>query len=215
MSNNTRTHITELHDLGKGRAFIIISEPSAYQTFAQDLFAEISQTTRCILLEVPVVTELNWKEITSSLLEYLLQKNIRQASFVGFSDAASIVLNLALNDLKLVRSMVIVDAATRAHPSVFQRIVNRVENVLPLGLPLRSYDKGFDAESFLQRMRCPVLVITSQQAGAYIRSQTEVFKTGLPTAWSLSLSGQNTAHELKDMILDFQQTPAKCPQKNV
>jgi hypothetical protein len=206
--------ITELNDKGKGRAFIILSEPSSYQLFAKNLFDEIAEVTRSILLETPVVTESNWRELTASLLEYLNRKNIRQASFIAFSDASSIVLNLSLNELKLVRSMVIIDAATRPHPSFFQRLVDKLENFLPLGLPLRSYGKGFDAKSFLQRMRCPVLVITSHQAGHYIKTQTEIFKQGLPTAWAETLSDVNPAHQLQQMILEFQQTPAKCPQKN-
>ncbi len=207
--------ISEIADQGKGRAFVVIYEPCVYKTYANDLFNEISQSTRCILAEIPIVTESNWSELTAELIKFLESKNIRQASFVGFSDAASIVLNLALYDLKLVRSMVLVDAATRPHPSKLQKIVDKIENLLPLGLPLRSYGKGFDAKSFLQRMRCPVLVVLSSYANLYTISQVEIFKTGLPTAWSVNLKQSNQMHELKELVIDFQQTPAKCPQKNI
>ena len=209
------TVISEIADQGKGRAFVVIYEPSVYKTYANDLFNEISQSTRCILAEIPIVTATNSGELTAELIKFLESKNVRQASFVGFSDAASIILNLALYDLKLVRSMVLVDAATRPHPSKIQRIVDKIENLLPLGLPLRSHGKGFDAKSFLQRMRCPVLVVTTSYANLYTNSQVEIFKSGLPTAWSVDLNQSNQMHQLKELVIDFQQTPAKCPQKNI
>ena len=207
-------YISEIKDAGKGRAFVIVYESEIYKRMAELLSEEISASTRCLLLRSSEITDFNWREASAELQNFLLQKSLRQASFVAFAAASSLVMHMALCDLKQVRSLTLIDACTRPHPTLAQRFIDRVESFLPLGLPLRSKDKGFDAKAFLQRLRCPILVLVSSNAGLYARSQAEIFKKGLPTAWSLELGSANQSQELKELILDFQKVPAKCPQKN-
>lgn len=213
IAGDFKTAILELSDQGKGRSFILLSEPGLYRNISNCLAEEIAKGTRCINLEVPNINKDNWPDVTSDLIRFLELKSIRQASFVAFAGAASILLNLALIDLKLVRSMVLVDASTRPNPNIFQKFIDKVENFLPLGLPLRSYGKDFDSKSFLQRLRCPVLILSTINATNYINSEKELFKTGLPTAWAVSVSSENQVQQIHEAVMDFQKTPAKCPQK--
>lgn len=208
-----KPRINELSDLGKGRAFVVLFESEEYRIPAETLFADIAKETRCLLVQTVLIDDANWQDIAQEFRKYLTEKGVRQASFVCLGAASAIVLDLALRDLKQVRSMVLVDACTRPHPTLLRRIVDRIEAYLPLGLPLRSRDQGFDAKSFLQRLRCPILVVTTERAGSYIRSQAGVFMAGLPTAWSVSFDqSQGAAKALKEAVLGFQQVPAKCPQ---
>lgn len=199
---------------GKGRAFIVLYEENTYSDFASGLFGVLAQETRTLLVKSPVITNSNWAPLTISLQKLLLDNSIRQASFVCFSAASALVLNLCLLELKFIRTLVIVDACTRPHPTLLSRFIDKLENYLPLGLPLRSFSQAFDAKSFLQRVRCPVLVVTSSRAGAYLKFQAEAFHSQLPTGWVQNLSSQNEVQELNQHVLEFQKIQAKCPQGN-
>lgn len=206
--------ITLVQDAGKGRAFVVLHEEGEYGEMAGQLHASLSAETRALLVRSSPITDSNWSDVTRAFREFLDKNSIRQASFVSFAAASSIVLNLCLTELKLARSVVLVDACTRPHPGWFDLLADRIENFLPLGLPLRSNSRGFDAKSFLQRIRCPVLTVLSRGAGPYVRSQASVFADGLPTGWSAELSGGDQVAELNRHVLNFQKVPAKCPQKN-
>lgn len=202
-------------DSGKGRAFLIAYEENDYSEIAKTLGDKLSSQTRVILVKIASVTDDNWVSLSDQLRAVLTKCGVRQASFVGFASAASVIMNLALLELKLVRTLVLIDASTRPHPRLIDRIADRIERFLPLGLPLRSSGRGFDAKSFLQRLRCPVLVVATSRANNFLYSQAEVFRRGLPSGWVVKLNSQNEAEELTKEVLDFQQIPAKCPQKNV
>ena len=202
-------------DTGKGRPFVIIHERGAYSSFSARIAQVLAERTRAILLESPRVSDSNWRELTKILHAKLKELSLRQASFVGFGAAGALVQNVCLEDLKIVRTVAFVDAASRAHPSPLTRFVERMERSLPLGLPLRQRSRGFDAKPYLQRIRCPALVVTTQESSAYLRSEAELLESKLPTSWRLDLSSSDEVTELANFILEFQEVPARCPQKNL
>lgn len=210
---NAMQIIKTISDAGKGRPFVIIHEQEAYTEFSARVSQALSERTRTVLLECSRVDDSNWRELSRLLLSKLTELGVRQASFVGFGAAAALVQNVCLEDLKLVRTAAFVDAASRAHPSRFARIIDRLERSLPLGLPLRLRSQGFDAKPYLQRIRCPALVVTTREAGAFLRTEAELLEAKLPTSWRLDLTEQDEAGELARQILDFQEVPARCPQK--
>ena len=65
-------------------------------------------------------------------------------------------------------------------------------------------------------MRCPVLVIATGRASSFIREEIKSLALRAPTAWSVMLSGpvERQIAELSETLINFQDTPAKCPQKN-
>ncbi|MCO6430398.1 MAG: alpha/beta hydrolase [Deltaproteobacteria bacterium] len=212
--------ITVLKKGGKGRSFVILHEQNRYFEFSNALFETLTSPdsvsqSKALLLSTEPITNSNWLVLSNSFRELINSEGLRQASFISFGAASSITLHLALQELKLVRSLILVDSATRPHPTLFSRIIDKLESFLPLGLPLRSLSKGFDAKSFLQRVRCPVLVVNSAACGAYLRAQAQVFHKELPTGWLYQIAGNDDVRELTSMVLDFQKVPAKAPQKNV
>jgi hypothetical protein len=60
-------------------------------------------------------------------------------------------------------------------------------------------------------------VIATSRASGFIREELKSIALRAPTAWRVLLSGtlDSQIAELSDTLLDFQDTPAKCPQKNV
>jgi pimeloyl-ACP methyl ester carboxylesterase len=198
-------------DAGEGRPWIVLLETgSRYHSAATEAVEQLRLTGRTLLLEMPVIRHDSWKELSRSLTEVLKQHQVKHASFLAFGAAGTLVQAAALELPKLVRTVVFVHPATRSHPSLRMRLIDRVERALPLGLPLRSGGEAFDGMPFLQRIRCPVLLVLSSGASAYDRTQGEIMAAGLPTAWIVELDRMDRLGQLLD---EFQQVAVKCPQK--
>ncbi len=208
----TASPLNVIRDVGKGRSFVILLEKGTSHTIAESLVTKLSSRARVVLMECDAVDATNWKNLSATLIALLPGLSIRQSSFLSFGAACSVILAMALNDLKIVRTLIFVDGENRPHPSLWQRAVDRIERALPLGLPMRSGIEGFDAKPLLQRLRCPSLIVTSPGASAHSRSEATTFSVGLPTAFEYKLSSNDYAEELSDLVVSFQDVPAKCPQ---
>lgn len=209
-----RLAIEVQHDGGKGRAFVLLYEGVPYQRFVSALVTPLEARARVVVLAVAEVTDATWEARVEALRATLLSLNIRQAQFVAFGGCGILVQELAFYDLRLVRTAVFVDATTRPRPTLSQRIVDSIERSLPLGLPLRLRGRGFDGRSFLQRIRCPALVVTTADASPFIRRQAMLLSSEMPTAWlAPPLSREHEVEELARMVADFQEVPARAPQR--
>ena len=95
-------------------------------------------------------------------------------------------------------------------------MIGKIEQYLPLGLPFRTLNSGFDCKPFLQRIRCPVMLLSSREAGLYLKSEFQVFLKELPSAWGQVLTSEKQhadySAEVARLIQEFQDIPAKCPQ---
>jgi hypothetical protein len=209
----TASHeIKLLSDAGKGRAVAVLFESGEYRGFAEHLFAALSNKTRTLLIETPVISAANWRGVSAALRARLEELRIRQFSPVAFGGSGAIAQAIAIDDLRIIRTMVLVDAATRPHPTRRDRTLDRLERFFPLGLPMRSRTPGFDGKPYLQRMRCPVLLVSSSRRTPFLESQAEIMAEGMPTSWLVKLGEGEQADELARMVLEFQDVPAKCPQ---
>lgn len=206
-----------LSDKGSGRTFITIVDDEAYLPFAKAVVDTLSAKARSVLLMSSSVTASSWEGLSESLSSVLTNLNVRQASVVGMGAGAALAQNLALSQPKTVRSLAIVDSSSRPHPTRWERLVDWVEEHLPFGLPLRLGSTGFNVKAYVHRLRCPLLVIATSRASAFIREELQSLASRAPTAWKISLAGSLDSQiaDLSDALLSFQDTPAKCPQKNV
>ncbi|MEZ4753652.1 MAG: hypothetical protein R3A13_05000 [Bdellovibrionota bacterium] len=198
---------------GKGRSFITLHETQRYEDFAIEVSNALSDKSRVARIEIPFVTEKNWKQITEALEACIDEAKIRQSSIVAFGSASTIAQHLSLLSQKRVRSLILVDAETRPHPGVWSRCVDWLEKQLPLGLPLRSKSEAFDGKPFLQRLRCPVMIVTSPEADAHSLAEANILLERLPISWKSELSFDNSINELVELAVEFQDVKAKCPQK--
>lgn len=217
-------------ELGAGRPFLLLYENNSYKKMAEALGGELAKKTRVIVAESTSVDKYNWGRLSGELLGHIRDKKIRQLSLVSFGEASSLVQNIALLEPRLARTIVLVDASTRPHPNYFSRTIDWLERILPLGLPLRTRTVAFDAKPFLQRIRCPVLVVCMGGATPFIRGEASILAAHLPTSWQIALPGSGVVGDgvvgdgevgsggveaLTSLVLDFEEVPAKCPQKNV
>jgi hypothetical protein len=205
------TRVEVLRDEGKGRATIFLIEKSGgYERFLGTAWQAVG---RVLYLSTPEVTGSNWEQLSESFDSLLNLLGVRQATFVAFGAASILIQSLALTHLKGVRSIILVNGASRAHPGIGLRIADKIERSLPLGLPLRMRSSAFDSKPFLHRIRCPVLIVTTMTATPYEISQAEILNRGLPTAWRMTLDSGREEDHLRELIESFQEVQAKCPQK--
>jgi pimeloyl-ACP methyl ester carboxylesterase len=217
-ASNISPTVRVLSDQGSGRAFITVIDDPAYVELAQAISAAVGQRARSIVIQSEAITAESWRALALSFEQSLVSLNIRQASFIGVAAGATLVQNLALENPRVVRTLVIVDASLRPHPTRAERILDGIEQRLPFGLPLRLGSKGFNVRAFAHRLRCPMLLVSTRRASSFVSHELRVLGTVAPTAWFVQLSAtsdQGEAQELCDLILTFQDTPAKCPQKNL
>lgn len=210
--------ITVLSDQGSGRSFVVVFDDHKYLKLARSVAGAIADRARTIVIESAPVTGESWRSLAAQFEAVLTAAKIRQASFVGVGAGATLVQNLALDTPKVVRTLVIVDASLRAHPSRWERIIDTIEAKLPFGLPLRLGSKSFNVRAFAHRLRCPMLLVSSQQSSRFIQSELRDLGKVAPTAWCVQLNSAGKgeeAAELGNLVLQFHDTPAKCPQKNI
>lgn len=200
---------------GKGRSIVLLVEQgSRFCETAKNVGVLLAQTHSVLVIEVPSFDEHNWDARAEELLVFLSAERVRFACYLGFGSAATLLQYLFLADAKKVRSLILIDATTRPHPSIWTRFLSRVEATLPIGLPLRSSDTVFNGKPFLQRIRCPALVLTSKSASAHELSEASALVETLPTAWHDSISEDENEEVIATIVKNFQDIAAKCPQKN-
>lgn len=204
--------IKTILDKGRGRPIVIVIEPSIAGATLAEYLGPLSEHFRVLLLEIPRVSKSNWRALTAQLKSLLAEAKIRHSSFVSFGAAGVLVQNIAVTEPKLVRSLIFINGSTRAHPTLGNRIVDFLEQHLPLGLPFRARSQHFDGMPFLHRIRCPVLLLSEPAgSGDGEREQSAVMAAGMPTAWSLQVKLDDHS-QLVRLIRNFQDVPAKSPQ---
>ncbi len=193
-----------------GRSFIILHEQSSYIPEAVNAFDALGQNSRVFRISSSTISTETWHSLSEQLFQALSQTGVRQFSVVAFGDTSTLAQTLYLKEPKLIRAMILIDATYRPHPTSFEKIIDWLESKFPLGLPLRSEGNQFNSLSHLQRIRCPVLIINSKFASAFNIEQSKQASIRMPTSWHIQLDDMQ---DLANIVLQFQDTPAKCPQK--
>lgn len=205
-----------LKDQGKGRAFCFIQEEKVTNNFSlEELENSFISNSRILVIQTHIISDENWLSISEEILKKLEELNIRQASFVGFGATTSICQHIALVNNKLTRSLVLINPMTRPNPTGLQKIIDRLENFLPLGLPLRQKTKNFDSKPFLQRLRSPLLILTTDDVDHYTERESQIMLKRVPTSWHFKLKKDAAEKQASELINEFENVPVKCPQKNL
>jgi pimeloyl-ACP methyl ester carboxylesterase len=210
--------VTVQRDVGTGRTFVVIVDDAHYSDLALAVTERLSVRARAVLVTSSPITVESWSALSTSLGDVLQNLGVRQASLIGCAAGATLAQNLALSDPKFVRSLVVLDATGRPHPTRWERIVDAIESKLPFGLPLRLGSSGFNVKSYLHRLRSPLLVVSTHRAGHFVREELASLAGMAPTAWLVDISehsGEAETFTLCDTVEAFQDTPVKCPQKNL
>jgi len=201
-------------DQGKGRVFVILHQVGRYDPYHTQLTSALLEHCRVVHLEMSAGRVLDYNRLVDELHDKIKALGLRQFSFVAFGSCCTLAQLYALRHLRSLRTLVLIDASPRPSPGILEQLSDWLEKILPLGLPLRGSTKGFLGTSFLQRIRCPTLLILSPNSGSYTAGQFDQMLDGLPTAWGLKIKDWSEFDDIEKAVLEFQQVPAKCPQKN-
>lgn len=207
--------ITEHLDSGTGRAFCLLIDNAQDLELAKKISKQLDVKSRLIIFSLEEISQYNWQKLTAAVLEQFQEKKVRQVSLIGIKAAGAIAQNIALTNRKLSRSLILINTTTRPHPTAFSKFVDRIESILPLGLPLRQSSANFDSKPFLQRLRCPALILTTKEANDHEKAEAKILTKRLPTAWHYEASSLDVAAEIAKLLSQFEDVPAKCPQKNL
>ena len=199
---------------GAGRAFLLLKEQGMYGEISEALCGALRGTSTVLLVECAQVGDANWQSIADEVAAMVCSEKLKQVSLVAFGLATSIAQNLCLLQPRLVRSMVLFDVCTRPCADWVNQSIDWLEKKLPMGLPFRSRVRGFDGRPFLQRLRCPVLVVSTPGASAHECEQSRLTAESLPTSWIYQAVGEEGkgVEGYCSLVLDFEQVPARCPQ---
>lgn len=210
--------LEELFSQGQGQAIFCIRPLDQYLEYDQILSELPTLENRVI---VNAANTSNFVNVAEALVSRLSELKIRQANFIGFGSAGLLIQYLALSNPKIVRRAILVDPSTRcnltAGPSKKDRFIDWLEQRLPLGLPLRMQSRDFDSRAFLQRIRCPVLILNHETSPQYIKEQVKLLAQSIPTSWVKEIptnkhsANKQTEHFLS-LIHDFQQVVARAPR---
>jgi pimeloyl-ACP methyl ester carboxylesterase len=151
------------------------------------------------------------------ILKCLADRGVRRITVFGYGDGGSLAQALALADSRLVRRLILLNAATRLRPGCVLRALDALESFLPLGLPFKSSSADFDSRSELHRIVCPVLIVVSGTANAYCSNQAALLGQRIPNSWLTCIGEHDEAEQIMHMAAlakDFMQVSPKQPQKN-
>ena len=217
-----------IQSIGKGRSivFITCSNTCSTKTDSSNTNnpnSELSWINSCIeplssfgTVHHIVVPELDHQEMNQCFEEFtecLEELKIRQATFVTVGRASILLWKLALTHQRQIRNALIINGETRPKVSWFEKILQRIESYLPLGLPFRVSEGKFYALPFLERFRFPVIVVTTEDAIEDEREESARIAAALPVAWSLTLTLQDAVTEFVAAYNHLISIPPKRPQK--
>ena len=198
-------------ETGTGRAVVVLVENVSDLNSGADITSALT-SGRKIMVTLPKIGDDTWQEISAATQKLFDDNRIRQPTLIGIAAASTIALHRVLSEPKSVRALVLLNPTTRAHPSAWHQRLDALEAALPLGLPFRLEDRGFDARPYLHRIRCPVIVITTKGTSSYELEMAEEISARTPTAWHRHLAGNSDNADIAAAIAEIQDVPVKCPQ---
>jgi len=131
--------------------------------------------------------------------------NLKRITFLASSWGAPIVIQYAASFARNVRRVVLIDGRSRFERSLMEKAAEFLDQILPLGLPLRPLSKAFDPRPILHRLRCPTLILQSEG----LEDEAAFLGERIPNSWIENFSERSFGERFR-LFLDV---PTKQPQK--
>jgi hypothetical protein len=208
--------LTILSDTGSGKATVVFSAiggtDSVERRSLQDVIAA-RLVGRIVVVGLPdCFIQERWRDLPIAVDILVESLGLRHVHLVAVDEATPAAQFLAISRPALVASLLLGNPQFRARSSVIERLVQFLEQLLPLGLPLRTGKDRFFSAAYLQRIRCPVLVV-------WDRPQTEkgshasTLVSQLPLGWEVVLDRGDGGASIQDMVNTFREVRVRCPMR--
>ncbi len=184
---------------------------------ARLLAKELAHKFRILVYDGPLPGVGNVYQFSAALQERLTKRYVKRSTILAAGSACNVAQAIAVTNPGSVRRLALVDPQSRMFPTFFTKAIDWLESHLPLGLPLRPTNEDFDSRPFLHRLRCPVLIVNTPEAGIVLRSEAAAMHRRIPNAVLANLrpAASSYQHELGELVKDLLQRPVKRPQKNL
>ena len=182
------------------------------------LARELENSFRVLVYDGPLPGVVKVDQFTAELHERLIKRGVKRSTILAAGSACNVAQAMAVAFPGSVRRLALVDPQSRMSPTLSTKIIDWLESHLPLGLPLRPTNEAFDSRPFLHRLRCPVLIVSTERAGMLLRSEAATMHRRIPNAVLAQLktvSGSSYQHDIGALVKDLLQRAVKRPQKNL
>jgi hypothetical protein len=167
------------------------------------------------LCVVPPESGLEWEQTSSQLESALAERGLRHCPIIGIGESALIVHHFAVFRPKICQSIILIDPVFHLAVTRLTRLVNWLERILPLGLPLRVGTDSFISAPFLHRIRCPTLVINSGEEGIEQEEAISSMTRRIPNGWFRRLGREAPEADLIESISSFLPIRHRYPMRRI
>jgi hypothetical protein len=218
-----KLHIVE-SNTPNNTALLLIPGRVLSEQEIEELSAPLSASFKVLTLRNDLPASMEVFDFADSLEAELKKLRVKTCTVLGISSGSSLAQAISIRYPKRIRRVALVDAIPRVAPSSLMKLIDRIEGILPLGLPFRSLSNDFDSRPMLHRIHCPCLIAVSPSANNYTREQSNMLGQRIPNSWSHELSQEVITDkdgklllsaEFEKLLLEFLLVPAKKPQKNL
>ena len=155
-------------------------------------------------------------QAAKELLVQMRAERIKSTSLLGTTSGCSLAIATAIYGAREIRRLILFQPTVKVAPGRLTKFIDKVEEILPAGLPLRKLSDEFDARPFLHRITCPTLVVTLDDSSSYSLEQAKLIANNIPNAWHMKDFDRNKSQNLSylvNTIEEFLAIPAKRSQK--
>jgi len=227
--------ITFSREQGEGRALVLVRamrvsttsggrsgitppsfEATAIYQWCEAIVAGCSKFARVLeICVVPPQSGLEWEQTDAQLESALADRGLRHCPIIGIGESALIVHHFAVFRPKICQSIILIDPVFQLAVTRFTRLINWVEQILPLGLPLRVGTDSFISAPFLHRIRCPTLVINSGKEGVEQEEAISSMTRRIPNGWFRRLGREAPEADLIESISSFLPVRHRYPMRRL
>jgi len=185
--------------------------------FGTMLGVELAKHFRVLVYSANLPSTLEVDQYSDLVNTSLLEQKIKRVTIFSAGSACNLASALSINFLGLVRRVAFLDPELRINSTLTERIIDKIETLLPLGLPLRPLNNHYDPRPALHRLRCPVFLISSEKISLRSKSELNFMHKRIPNSIKKEINYQSPtlSLEIEKLLSDLIQQPVKRPQKNI
>ena len=218
--------ITFGREQGEGKALVLVrtmgentspaSEVTAISRWCETLLTGCLTFSRVLeLCVVPPQSGVEWEQTSAQLEAALADRGLRHCPIIGIGESALMVHHFAVFRPKICQSIILIDPVFQLSATRMTRLVNWIEQILPLGLPLRVGTDSFISAPFLHRIRCPTLVISSAGEGDEQEEATSSMTRRIPNGWFKRLDLEAQEADLIESVSSFLPVRHRYPMRRI
>ncbi len=215
-----REIIEEVESPDKDKSSILLIIPCE-KTFnlalAEKVAKDLANNFRVLVYNAALPNSLEVDSFSERVNTSLQNNKIKRVTIFAAGSASNLAIALSINFLGLARRVAFLDPELRMNSSLTERIIDKIESLLPLGLPLRPLNNHYDPRPALHRLRCPVYLVSSEKISLRSSSELSFMQKRIPNSIKkeIDYESKTLSEDIKNLLTALILQPVKRPQKNL